>query len=128
MKKKKLFAIIMSVLLVACFMPSMAFADPPAAPVVAKIGSTEYTDLHTALEAAKDGGTVVLQSDITLTSEWVPVARSNDKNGKDLGFRGILDGNDKTISGLSITQGTSNIGLFTKLGENRRKQHPNFPK
>lgn len=45
---KKLFAILMSVLMIACFMPTMAFADG----TVAKIGKTTYPTLNAAIDAA----------------------------------------------------------------------------
>ncbi len=74
--------------------------------VVAKIGENKYTDLAMALNAAVSGGTVVLQKDITLTGEWTPIA------GK---FSGTLDGNNKTIRGLTITNGTNYCGLIGSL-------------
>ena len=54
---KKLFAILMSVLMIACFMPTMAFADG----TVAKIGETTYPTLQAAINAAKDGETTTVE-------------------------------------------------------------------
>ena len=53
---KKLFAILMSVLMIACFMPTMAFADGETA-AVAKIGETTYPTLQEAINAATEGET-----------------------------------------------------------------------
>lgn len=54
---KKLFAILMSVLMIACFMPTMAFADG----TVAKIGETTYPTLQAAIDAAKEGETTTVE-------------------------------------------------------------------
>ena len=116
MKAKKLLAGILSAAMVLSSMALPAFAQDDisgtdATPsetqtVVAKIGEVAYTDLAKALNAAVSGGTVVLQNNITLTGEWTPIAER---------FTGTLDGNGKTISGLTITTGDSNVGLFSSL-------------
>ena len=62
---KKIFAIIMSVLMIACFMPSMAFAESN----VAQIGETPYATLQTAIEAASARDEIVLLSNVTLTEK-----------------------------------------------------------
>ena len=50
---KKLFAILMSVLMIACFMPTMAFADgEDTKTYVAQVGETQYETLQAAIEAA----------------------------------------------------------------------------
>ena len=82
------------------------------ATVVAKIGDTEYTDLATALTAAKATDTVTLQTDITLTGDWTPVS----------GFKGTLDGQNHTIYGLNITSaGNGGTGLFATLESSQNK-------
>lgn len=77
---KKLFAILMSVLMIACFMPIVAFADGN----VAKIGDDEYATLADAISAAKQEDTVVLMQDATggFTVEGKSI--SLDLNGKTL--------------------------------------------
>ena len=46
---------------------------------VAEMGGINYNDLHTALEAAKNGGTVKLLGDVNLTtSDWTPVSTSSE--------------------------------------------------
>lgn len=77
---------------------------------VAEKGGTTYTDLHQALEAAKNGGTVKLLRDVELTDTWTPVGDSSTP------FKGTFDGDGHKITGLKITSG-SYIGLFGYVGE-----------
>jgi len=51
-------------------------------------------------------GSYQLVNDITLTSEWIPIA-----------FSGYFDGNDHTISGISILTGESDTGFFSEVDE-----------
>ena len=60
---KKLFAILMSVLMIACFMPTMAFADGETA-AVAKIGETTYPTLQAAITAAPTGETTTVEVEL----------------------------------------------------------------
>ena len=53
-----------------------------------------------------------LTSNITLTGEWTPIGNSNTGAS----FNGNLNGNDKRISGLQITNGSGVAGLFGYLG------------
>ena len=76
---------------------------------VAEMGGINYDDLHAALEAAKDGGTVKLLGDVNLTGDWTPVGNSTTP------FKGTFDGNGHKITGLKITSG-SYIGLFGYVG------------
>ena len=66
---KKLFAILMSVLMIACFMPTMAFADGEDTPAageesknpVAQVGDQTYASLSAAVEAvATKNGTATI--------------------------------------------------------------------
>ena len=78
---KKLFAALMCVAMVTCYMPAMAFADANENTVVAKIGETTYTSLQTAVNEAGTGGvgTVIeLQND---TSELVKINKTVTING-----------------------------------------------
>ena len=64
---KKLFAILMSIMMIACFMPSMAFADGPETPaadatleiVPVKVGETPVTPEAQALAVNADKGAEV---------------------------------------------------------------------
>ena len=87
---------------------------------VAEMGGTNYDDLHTALEAAKNGGTVKLLGDVNLTtSDWTPVGTSSEP------FKGTFDGNGHKITGLKITSG-SYIGLFGYVGEGAEIKNVNL--
>lgn len=53
------------------------------------------------------GKTVLLMNDVDLANnEWVPIGTSSNT------FKGIFDGNNKTISNLKISGNHSNVGLF----------------
>lgn len=63
-----------------------------------------------------DGKIVRLTADITLTGEWIPIGNGTREAGEIKGnaFEGVFDGNNKTISGLTITSATTaeSVGLF----------------
>lgn len=74
-------------------------------------GSTEYS-----VQGTNQKIKGVLQDNIELDSEWTPMGTSEKP------FIGAFDGNNKTISGLSITEfpsqkvGTFCVGLFGYIG------------
>ena len=105
---KKLLATILA-LVMALGVTATAWAAQPTPPAVAEMGVTTYNDLHTALEAAKNGGTVKLLRDVELTDTWTPVGDSSTP------FKGIFDGDGHKITGLKINTG-SYIGLFGYVG------------
>ena len=104
---KKVLATILA-LVMALGLTATAWAEQPT-PAVAKMGETTYNDLHDALEAAKNGGTVKLLRDVELTDTWTPVGDSSTP------FKGTFDGGGHKITGLKITSG-SYIGLFGYVG------------
>ena len=106
---KKVLATILA-LVMALSLTATAWAAQPTPTAVAEMGGTTYNDLHTALEAAKNSGTVKLLRDVELTDTWTPVGTSNEP------FKGTFDGNGHKITGLKITSG-SYIGLFGYVGE-----------
>ena len=106
---KKILATILA-LVMALGLTATAWAAQPTPPAVAEMGVTTYNDLHTALEAAKNGGTVKLLRDVELTDTWTPVGDSTTP------FKGTFDGDGHKITGLKITSG-SYIGLFGYVGE-----------
>ena len=106
---KKVLATILA-LVMALSLTATAWAAQPTPPAVAEMGGTTYTDLHQALEAAKNGGTVKLLRDVELTGTWTPVGDSSTP------FKGTFDGDGHKITGLKITSG-SYIGLFGYVGE-----------
>ena len=105
---KKVLATILA-LVMALGLTATAWAAQPTPPAVAEKGGTTYTDLHQALEEAKNGGTVNLLRDVELTDTWTPVGTSSEP------FKGTFDGDGHKITGLKITSG-SYIGLFSYVG------------
>ena len=105
---KKVLATILA-LVMALSVTATAWAEQPTPPAVAEKGGTTYTDLHQALEEAKNGGTVKLLRDVELTGTWAPVGTSSEP------FKGTFDGDGHKITGLKITSG-SYIGLFGYVG------------
>lgn len=106
---KKVLATILA-LIMALGLTATVWAAQPTPPAVAEMGGTTYTNLHQALEAAKNSGTVKLLRDVELTDTWTPVGDSSTP------FKGTFDGNGHKITGLKITSG-SYIGLFGYVGE-----------
>lgn len=92
--KRKLCSVLLALCMVLTLLPVSALADDgapagestpteaPAASNVAKIGDKEYATLAKAVEAAKDGETVTLAGDVTVT-EPIKVTKSMtlDLNG-----------------------------------------------
>ena len=58
--------------------------------------TTQYSSLAEALNAAKDGGTVELLKNVTLTGNWTTVGTETEP------FKGTFDGKGYTITGLNI--------------------------
>ena len=103
---KKLLAMALA-LVMALGVTTAAWAEQP---VVAKMGGNTYTDLHTALEAAVNGGTVELLGDVTLTGTWTAVGTEAEP------FKGTFDGKGHTITGLTISSSSSDyVGLIGML-------------
>ena len=115
---KKVLATILA-LVMALSLTATAWAAQPTPPAVAEMGVTTYNDLHTALEAAKNGGTVKLLRDVELTDTWTPVGDSS------IPFKGTFDGDGHKITGLKITSG-SYIGLFGYVGEGAEIKNVNL--
>ena len=69
--------------------------------------TTPYTDLHEAVEAAKNGGTLELLCNVDLAGKtWAPVAN----------FNGTFDGAGFTISNLTVSAAESTeIGFIGKV-------------
>ena len=74
----------------------------------AQVGNGKYESLADALTAAKDGDTVKLVKDITLTETWTPIGT------EDAPFKGTFDGQGHTITDLNISSG-SYAGLIGVL-------------
>ena len=115
---KKVLATILA-LVMALGLTATAWAEQPTPPAVAEKDGTTYTDLHQALEAAKNSGTVKLLRDVELTDTWMPVGDSSTP------FKGTFDGDGHKITGLKITSG-SYIGLFGYVGEGAEIKNVNL--
>ena len=115
---KKVLATILA-LVMALSVTATAWAEQPTPPAVAEKGGTTYTDLHQALEEAKNGGTVKLLRDVELTDTWTPVGDSSTP------FKGTFDGDGHKITGLKITSGSC-IGLFGYVGEGAEIKNVNL--
>lgn len=115
---KKVLATILA-LVMTLSVTATAWAEQPTPPAVAEKGGTTYTDLHQALEEAKNGGTVKLLRDVELTGTWAPVGTSSEP------FKGTFDGDGHKITGLKITSGRY-IGLFGYVGEGAEIKNVNL--
>lgn len=92
---KKIFAILMSVLMIACFMPTMAFADGETA-AVAKVGETTYSTLQAAIAAATAGETTTVEL-LANTTEDITISAGNPVTLK-LNGRTLTNSNSDTIT------------------------------
>lgn len=117
--KKVLATILALVMVLGVTTISWATEGGTESGAVAEMGGTNYDDLHTALEAAKNGGTVKLLRDVELTGTWAPVGTSSEP------FKGTFDGDGHKITGLKITSG-SYIGLFGYVGEGAEIKNVNL--
>ena len=81
----------------------------------------DIDDLSNLRNKVNEGETYVgkyfkLTEDITLTGEWTPIGNGSRSSSTYTGnaFKGVFDGNEKTIDGLNIANGSSDEtkGLF----------------
>lgn len=137
---KKLFAILMSVLMIACFMPTMAFADGETA-AVAKVGETTYSTLQAAINAATEGETTTVELLADTTEDiTIPAGKkvTLNLNGKTLTNKNsdtitVQNGAELTIEGTgtvdNVTHGKAalvNYGITVLKGGTytRSKENP----
>lgn len=120
---KKLFAILMSVLMIACFMPTMAFADGEDTPAageesknpVAQVGDQTYASLSAAVEAVETNGTatITLLKDAT---EDITIS-ANKKVTLNLNGKKLTNSSNDTITvanGAELTiEGTGTVDNVT---------------
>ena len=117
MKKKKLTAILLAVMMVFCYMPSMAFADgggetqdgtgtddSAVAEVISGDTTTAYNTLADAFSNVKTGDTVKLLNDVTITEQINIKKALNgltfDGNGKTVTLKTTTDPNQSGGSGF----------------------------
>lgn len=80
-------------------------------------GGLSYIGTNLAANDGFAGKTITLNSDITLTEEFAPIAAGTRSGSSAVGtgFKGTFDGNGKTIDGLEITNSSNEdnaIGFF----------------
>ncbi len=102
---KKMFAILLSIMLIVCALPnSLVMAESTGN--VAKIGDTEYATLADALEAAQEGDTIVLLQDIESPTYGYEGGLNIKKAiTLDLGGNTITDGWIRTTKNVTVQNG-----------------------
>lgn len=123
---KKLFAILMGVLMIACFMPTMAFADGEGTlaageeikTYVAQVGETQYETLQAAIEAAKEGETITLLNDVN-TEVNIDKTITLEGNGKSISGKVNITAPNVVINNVVLNYvGTTDTGsAFTVTTE-----------
>lgn len=108
--KGKIFALILAAAMVFCYIPAAAFADSTTA--VAKIGTTTYTSLQAAVDAAENGDTITLLQDAS--GDGVKI---EDGVNKTLTFD--FGGHTYTMSGTGVGNGNyKNQAMHFGVGSN----------
>ncbi|MEG0924069.1 MAG: hypothetical protein RSE98_03400, partial [Anaerovoracaceae bacterium] len=92
---KKLFAILLSLAMLVCFMPTMAFAADATNEAQIEATATGYTTLQEAVDAAKSGQTVKLLKDVTSAND---ITLTVGTDGKQTGETITIDLNGFNIS------------------------------
>ena len=105
---KKLLATILALAL-AFSVTTLSWADENVAQTTKDNTTTPYTSLVDALNAAKNGGTVELLRDVTLTGNWTTVGTETEP------FKGTFDGKGYTITGLTIPTSDKYMGFIGML-------------
>ncbi|MEA5020408.1 MAG: InlB B-repeat-containing protein [Gordonibacter sp.] len=115
---KRLSSIFLAVIMTVALMPTAAFAADAAMPFAGGLGvegdpylieNEEQLQAMAAKineDAAYASAQYRLEQNITLVEPWSPIAST---------FKGMLDGNGKTITGLTIQTTSSNAALFQKV-------------
>ncbi len=118
---KKLFSIIMSMLMIACFMPAAAFAASAtncaggeackhAAAITDGNGTTHYDTLAKAIEAVQDGQTIEVLKDITgdaVVYDKAGVSATLDL--KNTTFKATSNGNSTNHRVILVKNGTLTV-------------------
>ena len=97
-------------LVMALGVTTLSWADEKVAQTTKDGTTISYTSLAEALNAARDGGTVELLGDVTLTGTWTAVGTKNAP------FKGTFGGKGHTITGLNIsTNANDYVGFIGML-------------
>ncbi len=111
--KKKLFSIIMCVLMVMCFMPTLAFATSVDTSTTtetsctheAAIGNVHYDTLAEAVTVASDNDTITLLNDVATTSNInITKAVTLDLNGRTITANSV-NASNKAAPAFTIKEG-----------------------
>lgn len=113
--RKRLLAIVAAAAMVVAMMPSMVFAAPGD---VAQIGTATYPTLQAAVNAAKDGDTIILLDDIEFT-------KSNAGYSDGYWYNGIRYEGDKSftidLAGKTITDKDLNDHVLNFINKGSKK-------
>ena len=107
---RKFLITMMCIIMVVCFIPTVAMAGTgsviqiSSSEELAKIGTDENYPLN---------GSYELTNNITLSGEWTPIGTEANT------FKGVFNGKDFTISGLTINSSNNYIGLIGILDGGR---------
>ena len=121
---KKIFAILMSVLMIACFMPTMAFAGEGTTPAgeetktyVAQVGETQYETLQAAITAALAGETTTVEVELLADTKEDITIPAGKKVTLNLNGKTLTNSNSDTITvanGAELTiEGTGTVDNVT---------------
>lgn len=119
--KRILTYFIIAALMVFMLMPTVASAVDGTIVEISSVDDLRQFAENVNKGETYEGETVILKKDIVLSSEWTPIGDGVRSGSGYTGnaFRGIFDGNGKTISGLTIKTYPQNadagMGLFGVL-------------
>ena len=125
--KKRILSLLLALVMLVGLLPTVALAaDGTPTTETAEDGKTYYliddeADLKWFRDQVNGGHSTInakLTANITLTEAWTPIGKPADYSAgvyEPNAFKGIFDGNQKTISGLNVTYNGSvsaSLGLF----------------